>query len=70
LSEKLDDLGTREIYFIGIIDLLQQWNNRKHLENIFKGLTNDKTKISSVSPKLYASRFIQFVEEALVVVPE
>ncbi len=67
MSEKLDEQGNREIYFIGIIDLLQQWNNKKQLENIFKGLTNDKKKISAVSPKLYAHRFIQFLEEALVV---
>ncbi|KAL0483560.1 phosphatidylinositol phosphate kinase [Acrasis kona] len=58
--------GRREIYFVGIIDLLQQWDSRKQLENLWKGSIHwgDKKNISAVSPKLYASRFLQFVEKS------
>lgn len=54
-----------EIYYFGIIDLLQQWNAKKQFENFFKGFTHDKTKISAVSPDFYATRFLKFVEVAL-----
>jgi hypothetical protein len=64
LSEELED-GTREIYFFGIIDLLQKWNSKKQLENLFKGIVDDKKKISAVNPTLYGKRFYEFIEDLL-----
>jgi hypothetical protein len=64
LSEELED-GTREIYFFGIIDLLQKWNSKKQLENLFKGIVDDKKKISAVNPSLYGKRFYEFIEDLL-----
>eukprot|EP01080_Neovahlkampfia_damariscottae_P010437 gene10437-2959_t len=64
LSDELED-GTREIYFFGIIDLLQKWNSKKQLENLFKGMVEDKKKISAVNPTLYAKRFYEFIEDLL-----
>ncbi|KAL9654925.1 hypothetical protein ABK040_008715 [Willaertia magna] len=64
ISEDLGD-GTREIYYFGIIDLLQKWNNKKQIENIFKGFAHDRSQISAVSPKLYAARFVHFFEDSL-----
>jgi len=66
LSEPLDEKGTREIYFIGIIDLLQAWTNVKIMENVFKGLKYDRKQISAVNPKSYAARFQHFVGSMLV----
>ncbi|KAF0979632.1 hypothetical protein FDP41_001300 [Naegleria fowleri] len=65
LSLPLED-GTREIYYFGIIDLLQKWNNKKQIENIFKGFVSDRSQISAVSPKHYAARFVKFLDEGLI----
>jgi len=45
-----------EIYFMGIIDILQQYTVRKQGENFFKSLVYPSSAISSVSPKFYASK--------------
>jgi 1-phosphatidylinositol-4-phosphate 5-kinase len=52
-----------EIYYVGIIDILQQYNVRKRGENLMKSITHDSTQISSVHPQLYASRFSKFITE-------
>ena len=52
-----------EIYYIGIIDILQQYNIRKRSETFFKGFTEDVSLISSIPPVPYAHRFIQFLRE-------
>ncbi len=66
-----------EIYYIGIIDILQTYNNIKKIETTVKGLTYDKVAgfpfpldqtpnslqmtISSIPPRDYATRFVDFV---------
>ncbi|KAG2383268.1 hypothetical protein C9374_004605 [Naegleria lovaniensis] len=65
LSLPLED-GTREIYYFGIIDLLQKWNNKKQIEHIFKGFVSDRNQISAVSPKHYAARFVKFLDDGLM----
>eukprot|EP01038_Epipyxis_sp_PR26KG_P010808 gene10808-14509_t len=52
-----------EIYFMGIIDILQQYNASKRTETFIKGFTNDAKQISSVDPVSYAKRFIKFMED-------
>ncbi len=52
-----------EIYFCGIIDILQQYNTKKSLESFFKGLVNDRNEISAVHPEAYATRFCNFIEK-------
>ena len=52
-----------EIYYFGIIDILQQYNFRKRGENLIKGFSYDTTQISAVHPNLYASRFSKFILE-------
>ena len=52
-----------EIYFIGIIDILQVYNMSKRMETMIKSITQDKRKISSVNANFYAQRFIQFIKE-------
>lgn len=64
LSNQLKD-GSYEIYYLGIIDLLQEWDNKKRVENFFKSFRYNSTKISSVAPKLYSSRFQEFVKSLL-----
>lgn len=50
-----------EIYFVGIIDYLQYYNNRKRAETFFKGCTHAVQDISAVDPRFYASRFCNFM---------
>jgi hypothetical protein len=53
-----------EIYYCGVIDILQLYNMHKRGETILKGLMGwDTSKISSVDPQSYAKRFIEFLEE-------
>lgn len=52
-----------DIYFVGIIDILQEYNINKRVETIFKGFTHDVSQISSVDPVTYAKRFIKFMDD-------
>lgn len=54
------------VYFLGIIDILQQYNTRKIAETFFKGLRHNRKQISSVHPNFYGDRFIEFVEKHVV----
>lgn len=54
-----------EIYYIGIIDILQEYNWWKRSENLFRGMVHDRHQISCVDPKEYASRFVQFISSGL-----
>jgi hypothetical protein len=60
-----DSSGSKkdEIYFMGIIDVLQQYNNKKAAENFFKGFKHDRKEISAVNPKWYAERFVNFMKK-------
>jgi Phosphatidylinositol-4-phosphate 5-Kinase len=48
-------------YHFGIIDFLQKYSFRKHLETFLKGLFDDSSKISCVAPTLYARRMLSFI---------
>lgn len=48
------------IYFIGIIDVLTQYNMKKKLENVFK-LPIYGNDISCIPPKPYAERFMSYM---------
>ena len=58
-----DGTLNNEIYYIGIIDILQQYNLLKFTENKYKSYFSKdcSTKISALSPKKYAKRFIEFI---------
>jgi 1-phosphatidylinositol-4-phosphate 5-kinase len=61
----MNDDGTlnNEIYYIGIIDILQQYNFMKFTENKYKSYIGKdcSTKISALPPQKYAKRFIEFI---------
>lgn len=66
-----------DIYYVGIIDILQQYNLRKKTENFIKvykivailftyfdqGFSHDRSIISAVDPRSYADRFIKFIDD-------
>ncbi|KMT08132.1 hypothetical protein BVRB_6g143810 [Beta vulgaris subsp. vulgaris] len=51
------------VLYLGIIDILQDYNLRKKIEHASKSLFLDPMAISVVEPKFYASRFIDFLEK-------
>ncbi|KAI3445644.1 hypothetical protein Pfo_002309 [Paulownia fortunei] len=50
------------VLYLGIIDILQEYNMRKKLEHAFKSLKYDPLSISVVEPKVYSKRFITFLQ--------
>ncbi|KAJ9462290.1 hypothetical protein DIPPA_09834 [Diplonema papillatum] len=55
-----------EIYYGGIIDILQEYNARKKAENLYKGLAYDRHQISVVPPHEYAARFYAFLDRMIL----
>jgi len=62
-SRSSDGKRGNEIYYCGIIDILQAYDMRKQTESIIKGFYQDRKKISSVNPDAYAARFTEFMDE-------
>ncbi|GKT20824.1 Phosphatidylinositol-4-phosphate 5-kinase like protein [Aduncisulcus paluster] len=57
----------REIYYLGVIDLLTGWCSRKKLETVFKRIVYDKEGISATDPNSYAQRMIKFIDDIIEV---
>jgi len=57
----------REIYYLGIIDILQLYTIRKKVEMFFKSciLNKDKNGISAVPPNEYSERFIRAIHNLI-----
>lgn len=51
------------VYFMGIIDILQQYNLRKTGESFLRGLVHKRSEVSAVSPAMYATRFVEFLAD-------
>ncbi|KHN26678.1 Phosphatidylinositol-4-phosphate 5-kinase 7 [Glycine soja] len=51
------------VLYMGVIDILQNYNLRKKIEHAYKSLQFDPMTISVVEPKMYDERFIKFLEE-------
>ena len=62
-SRSSEDERGNEIYYCGVIDILQKYNARKQSESLLKGLYLDTDKISAVNPDRYADRFIKFFQD-------
>jgi len=55
-----------EIYFCGIIDILQHYNARKWGETMMRKVAgNEESQISCVDPEKYADRFVDFLSKLL-----
>lgn len=57
----LVSVKTEELYFFSIIDIFQEWNMRKKMENSIKSLMYEASEISAVNPILYRDRFLKFL---------
>ena len=51
-----------EIYYMGVIDILQEYNAKKRAEHTLKSFTADSSKISAVDPSFYAERFLDWLQ--------
>lgn len=62
-SQEPDGTPGSEIYYIGIIDILQEYNTRKKLEFASKAALHPtkRDKISCVPPDAYQPRFVSFI---------
>lgn len=56
----------KEIYYIGIIDILQEYNTGKHLETLVRTIQYDGERISCVPPRKYAARFVAFMSSIII----
>ncbi|KAJ3033563.1 Phosphatidylinositol-4-phosphate 5-kinase, partial [Rhizophlyctis rosea] len=59
------NLPSQELYYVGIIDIFTKYDLTKKVEHVFKSIGNDKTKISAVHPRLYGTRFVKFMRDAI-----
>ncbi|XP_077244556.1 phosphatidylinositol 4-phosphate 5-kinase 9-like isoform X2 [Tasmannia lanceolata] len=51
------------VLYVGIIDILQDYNMSKKIEHAYKSLQFDSLSISAVDPMLYSHRFLQFIQK-------
>ncbi|KAH7431404.1 hypothetical protein KP509_08G046800 [Ceratopteris richardii] len=51
------------VLYLGIIDILQEYDVGKRLEHAYKSLQFDSRSISAVDPSLYSSRFQSFIRK-------
>ncbi|XP_057808300.1 phosphatidylinositol 4-phosphate 5-kinase 8-like isoform X2 [Salvia miltiorrhiza] len=57
------------VLYLGVIDILQEYNMKKKMEHACKSLKFDPMSISVVEPTLYSKRFITFLEKIFPVQP-
>ncbi|KAL1545800.1 Phosphatidylinositol 4-phosphate 5-kinase 9 [Salvia divinorum] len=70
-AEKLHGDDAREAFqevydvvlYLGIIDILQEYNITKKIEHAYKSVQFDSVKISAVDPTFYSERFLEFIQK-------
>ncbi|KAL2345108.1 hypothetical protein Fmac_006393 [Flemingia macrophylla] len=51
------------VLYLGIIDILQDYNMTKKIEHAYKSLQFDSLSISAVNPTFYSHRFLEFIQK-------
>lgn len=51
------------VLYLGIIDILQDYNISKKLEHAYKSIQFDSVSISAVDPTFYSERFLEFIRK-------
>ena len=76
LQHDEDDLGEVELFevydvvlYMGVIDILQEYNVKKKLEHAYKSMQFGPTSISVVEPNFYTKRFTKFLEKVFPDLP-
>jgi len=55
-----------DVFYFGIVDVLQPYTLKKQLEHSLKSLVQDKQKMTIVEPALYSQRFQAYISSILV----
>lgn len=55
-----------EIYYLGVIDILQRYTARKKVEHNMKSLTHDSAAVSCAPPAFYAQRFLNMITSRML----
>ena len=58
-----DGRPSDEVYYLGVIDILQQYDLRKRGETLVKSFLHPVAGLSSVSPRAYAARFVAYLTD-------
>ncbi|KAJ3314143.1 Phosphatidylinositol-4-phosphate 5-kinase [Boothiomyces sp. JEL0838] len=56
---------SKQIYYIGIIDIFTYYSPAKRMETMWKSIGHKKNTISAVDPQLYGTRFLDFMMAAI-----
>ncbi|KAL3642625.1 hypothetical protein CASFOL_013440 [Castilleja foliolosa] len=51
------------VLYLGIIDILQEYNMSKKIERAYKSMQFDPLSISAVDPTFYSDRFLEFIQK-------
>lgn len=51
------------VLYLGIIDILQEYNMSKKIEHAYKSIQFDSISISAVDPTFYSQRFLEFIQK-------
>ncbi|KAL7170274.1 hypothetical protein ACSBR2_035194 [Camellia fascicularis] len=51
------------VLYLGIIDILQDYNISKKIEHAYKSIQFDSMSISAVDPIFYSKRFLEFIQQ-------
>ncbi|KAB2087228.1 hypothetical protein ES319_A04G088400v1 [Gossypium barbadense] len=51
------------VLYLGMIDILQEYNTTKKIEHAYKSLQFDSVSISAVDPTFYSQRFLEFIQK-------
>ncbi|XP_038692317.1 phosphatidylinositol 4-phosphate 5-kinase 9-like [Tripterygium wilfordii] len=51
------------VLYLGIIDILQEYNVSKKIEHAYKSMQFDSLSISAVDPTFYSQRFLEFIQK-------
>lgn len=51
------------VLYLGIIDILQDYNMSKKIEHAYKSIQFDSLSISAVDPNFYSRRFLEFIQK-------
>ncbi|KAL6957839.1 Phosphatidylinositol 4-phosphate 5-kinase 9 [Sarracenia purpurea var. burkii] len=51
------------VLYLGIIDILQDYNISKKIEHAYKSIQFDSVSISAVDPTFYSRRFLEFIQK-------
>jgi 1-phosphatidylinositol-4-phosphate 5-kinase len=53
--------GVTEVYYMGVIDILIQFEVKKKLEHLVKSIAYSSEEVSVVEPQFYSKRFFEFI---------